>query len=344
MQRSESPNFAIDIKGWQGKTPDRVHEDIASFALEAGDRSPGQRINTVVLNPSGFGNLVRENSREAEDIATKKIFEWAQQARPAIEIQVESPSDEIEVLNSLCSFTDTNPGTVMVWISPPVEKKYDEARIVIYQTIWVNGQKYLFFRAICSRHTPEECLRISRQLRPFVSTKPAPFMANSEQLTATPLPVTIPKNQTYTGFFSQIVDLPEVWQAIAQGEDLKEKIEALKKTEAIVNLHYQSITQAGTFQYQWLVGSQIEQLIQKKMNLTLLPGPCGELYSNFTSFTSTSVFGIFGVEIDAKNLPVSSGREGKKYVYNCGNCGAPINMEISKGYRCPCCGGVYEGC
>lgn len=35
---------------------------------------------------------------------------------------------------------------------------------------------------------------------------------------------------------------------------------------------------------------------------------------------------------------------GEKFVRNCGNCGAPINSAISKGYRCSSCGGVYEGC
>lgn len=33
-----------------------------------------------------------------------------------------------------------------------------------------------------------------------------------------------------------------------------------------------------------------------------------------------------------------------KFVRNCGNCGTPINTIISKGYICPKCGGIYEGC
>ncbi len=33
-----------------------------------------------------------------------------------------------------------------------------------------------------------------------------------------------------------------------------------------------------------------------------------------------------------------------KFVVKCGNCGAPINAVISKGYLCPNCGGIYEGC
>jgi hypothetical protein len=33
-----------------------------------------------------------------------------------------------------------------------------------------------------------------------------------------------------------------------------------------------------------------------------------------------------------------------KYVKNCGQCGTTIEAHIAKGYKCPNCGGVYEGC
>jgi len=33
-----------------------------------------------------------------------------------------------------------------------------------------------------------------------------------------------------------------------------------------------------------------------------------------------------------------------KYVEHCGKCGVRIGRAIPKGYRCPSCGGVYEGC
>jgi hypothetical protein len=33
-----------------------------------------------------------------------------------------------------------------------------------------------------------------------------------------------------------------------------------------------------------------------------------------------------------------------KYVENCGNCGAHIGKPIPKGFCCPNCGGIYEGC
>ncbi len=41
---------------------------------------------------------------------------------------------------------------------------------------------------------------------------------------------------------------------------------------------------------------------------------------------------------------IISNPETGKFVKNCGNCGTPINTIISKGYTCPKCGGIYEGC
>jgi hypothetical protein len=44
------------------------------------------------------------------------------------------------------------------------------------------------------------------------------------------------------------------------------------------------------------------------------------------------------------NSNVINNSENGKFVKNCGNCGANINSVIQKGYRCPSCGGIYEGC
>lgn len=44
------------------------------------------------------------------------------------------------------------------------------------------------------------------------------------------------------------------------------------------------------------------------------------------------------------NSSITNSSETGKFVKNCGNCGAEINSVIQKGYRCPNCGGIYEGC
>jgi len=49
-------------------------------------------------------------------------------------------------------------------------------------------------------------------------------------------------------------------------------------------------------------------------------------------------------EYSLNNSDVVILSESAKYVISCGNCGASINSVISAGYRCPLCGGAYEGC
>jgi len=339
---STQERFAIDISRWQGKSPRQIQQDFASVALEAGNRPLPQRVNAVVLDNSHFGGLIKETSLGPEDLATKRIFQWAERDTPTTEIQTQSfPLSETEILNELRSSTDLPPATAMIWISPPVEGQYQEARLIVYQTIKVNNQKYLFFRAICSEHTAEECLGISQRLSPFISPDENLLLPTDvEQLTATPLPLSIPENQSLATFFGQLIDLPEVWQAIAKGEDLKEKISVLEKTAAIVDSHYQSIGQASNFLDAWVVGTSLERALREKMNFALRSGPCGGLYSDLSS---PSVRGILGVEISAKNyLGISEGS--RKFIHNCGACGKELKMYMAKGDRCPYCHRVYEGC
>lgn len=334
--------LAIDVSNWQGKPSHQIHQDVASFVLEAGDRSLAQRVNPVVLDNSAFGGLIKENSLGAEDMATKRILRWAEKDTPATEIRTQSfPLSETEILDGLRSSVNLSPDTALIWISPPVEGQYREARLVVYQTIRVNNQKYLFFRAICSGHSAEECLDISQRLSPFIPPDENLILpTNIEQLTATPLPLSIPENQSLATFFSQFIDLPEVWQTIAEGKDLQEKISALEKTEAIVDSHYQSIGQASNFLDSWVVGTNLERALREKMNFALRSGPCGGLYSDLSS---PSLSGIVGVEISAKNyLGISEGT--RKFILNCGACGKELKMYMTKGDHCPHCHGVYEGC
>mgnify|MGYP003964696363 FL=1 len=62
---------------------------------------------------------------------------------------------------------------------------------------------------------------------------------------------------------------------------------------------------------------------------------------------------VSGGACGSLNLPGMEGSLGgtsilnfgeKKMVKNCGQCGACINAEISSGYKCVSCGGVYGGC
>lgn len=339
---SSVERYAINISNWKGKRPIPVVDDLASFGLEAGRTSWEKRINPVVVNLNDFGlGLIKEGSRDPEDIATGRIFQWAKETPPAIKIWTESSSPvNQEILEGMASFADFNPGRLMIWISPPTKGIYKESRIVIYQPIEINGEKYLFLRGLCGGQSAGECLEIASELLPFTTPGTLNRITDPEQLRATPLSLSLPPSETYTGFFRQYIDSPEVWRAIAQGEDLREKRRALAVAEEIVRNNYHRIVLAKTPEEQYLVGSAIERQLARGLGYTLQSGPCGRLYSDM------SVTSLLNEVLSSGTLGAVSflKGEGSKFIHNCGACGHTLMRLMSRGDHCPYCGGTYEGC
>jgi len=338
---SSVERLAIDISGWQGKRPGEITQDAASFALEAGRRPLEKRINTAAVSVAEFEKLVKNDGRNPEDIATFGVYQWARESSAKIKIWTNSsPPTKNEILDGMFPFTDFNPGKVMVWLSPPLEGAYEESRIIIYQIIEVNNEKYLFLRGLCGNQTTAECLKIAQNLLPFVQLTGNPDkITDREQLRATPLSLLLPPNETYTGFFRQIINLPKVWAVIAQGEDLKEKKRLLSVAEQVVQRYYPLITKARTFDEQLRIGLILENTLARGLGSPLQSGPCGLLYSELSA--RSLMREVLGV--DLLNRRFSAG-EGSKFIHNCGACGQSLKRYMSKGDRCPHCGGTYEGC
>ena len=339
---TSTERIAIDLVNWQNKNHQEIIEDIASFGLEAGKRPWEKRINPVAVSLADFSKLINKDSQNLEDIAALGVYQWASEDLPAVKIWTKSlPPLSKEILDGMLPFADFNPGTVMVWISPPLEGIYKETRMVVYQTIEVNNEKYLFFRAICGDQTETECLKIAQEL--FFLAQPdknfSGLVVDLEQLRASPLELMLPKDETFTGFLSKIINMPKVWRAIANGEDLQEKKRALEPAEQIVQRNHQRITHAKTFDEQWEIGIRIERALQEKMGITLQSGACGTLYSNLSRSPLTELLWRGSL-----NRSLGSGRETSKFIHNCGACGKSLKRYMSKGDCCPYCGGTYEGC
>ncbi len=334
--------FAIDISNWQTKRVETIIQDTASFVLEAGNRSLEKRINPGVVSLTEFAFLLKKDSLDPEDIATVQIYRWANKNSPAIKIWTKSPSPTTSgIFEEILPFTDLNPGSVMIWLSSPLEGTYKESRIVVYQAVEINGQKYLFFRAICGTQNTDECLNIARQLSFFQdSDKNFDQITGPEHLRATPFSITIPPNETFTGFLRRFIDLPKVWETISKGEDLKEKKQALEEAGEIVQKNYQTITTALSFDQQWEIGRRLEESLQEKMGFGLKAGACGVLYSSLLYNSPLTELLQRGSLVYSSKI----GGEKSKFIHNCGACGKSLKRYMSKGDRCPYCGGTYEGC
>ena len=326
--------IAIDLNNWQDKEPATIIRDTACFAVEARKGPAEKRINAGVAKLTEFENLVDESSRNPEDIATLRIFEWAKQDSPSIQIFTRNPlPEDEEILETMADCIDINPQTMVLWLSPPLEGYYKESRLVVYQTISVNGEKHLFFRAICGNHSPVECLSIANQL-----LETPQFFTDAEQLRATPLLILIEGKESWIKHLGRFVKMPEVWQVITEGQDLQEKMKSLSGARPIIRANHQRITDAKTPYERYLVGVTIEQRLQEQLGITLQSsGPCGILYSDF----ATQPWAII-IPLEINNLFSSEKRA--KFIKNCGACGKELNRYMTKGDRCPYCNGVYKGC
>ena len=326
---------AIEIENWRGKTPLTIRGDLASFALEARAGKVEKRVNTGAVRFSDFSQLEKSDPLGPEDQATKQIIKWAREDIPSIEIRLSSPSEE-EILLAMSGSTEFNTQTMALWISPPKEGVYNESRFVFYQTLKVNGEKYLFFRALCGPQSSNECLSIAQTLISSSVSDRDYHIDDPEQLRATPLSFVITGVEPWTERLSKVIILPEVWRAIENGDDIKLKIEALAAADKITDVYSPLISRALRFDHQRL-GARIEGSLEKELGIKLTPGACGTLYSSFEPKTWATVIPL--------GLKSSSSLEKKsKFIRNCGACGKKLNMNMSKGDRCPWCGGVYEGC
>lgn len=330
--------IAINLGNWKNKEPEAITSDLASFAGEASTESIERRINAGVVGLKKFECLLQQNSQDPEDIATRQIYQWAQQDSPSLRITTcsTSPSDR-EILESMQDCLDINPQTMVLWLSPPLENHYKESRIIIYQTIEVNGKKFLFFRAICGKQTAKECLAIAEHLLQSSSQaeKTPDTITNPEKLRATPFLFLISGEESWINYLSRFIDMPAVWKTIANGEDLRNKGKALVIAQNIVDQNYQKIIYARSFE-EWTVGVKIEQALQKGLGITLQSGPCGTLYSDLNRPWATII------PLGINNL--FSSEKKAKFIKNCGACGKELNQYMTKGDRCPYCNGVYEGC
>jgi len=329
--------IAINLRNWRGKSTEEIVQDLASFPIESADLPSEKRISVTVLKLSSFAKLINPLSQSAEDIATTKIYMWAKDANPQVQIWLDSnePSEK-EILQEMKTLIDFNPGQLIIWLSPAEKGVYDESRIGIYQVVLVNNEKYLFFRSLCGNQYLDKCSVIAKRLtRNSVEIIIPEELSDPRLLRACPISIYVP-GKSLLGYLKSAIEIPNVWQAISNGEDIDKKINSTAVVSAFLTGKVEAqIEEAQLFNQQVIIGAWIEKELQERLNITLKPGSCGVLYSSLTISPLTQILG---------NRESVSLESGAKFVKNCGNCGTPINARISKGYVCPHCGGVYEGC
>ncbi|MGB9637572.1 MAG: hypothetical protein ACPLY7_02125, partial [Microgenomates group bacterium] len=318
--------FAFEISRWQGKKSQEIVLDSSSGIIEASKTPLSKRINPVAIKLDRFAQWADKTSLDPVIMASTRIYEWAEKnERKSIEIWTSSAEPkENEILETIKQFPDSNPQEIMIWISPRNSSSFKEGtRIGVYQLIFVNGEKYLFFRTLCSYTYPQECAESAKRLLGFSSLEIDPStLSDPEKLRATPLPLKISGN-SLTAFLKKHLNLPDdVWETIAQGKDLAEKIKINRAMEELYTpAVIWQINQAKTWSQQAQIGTRLEQEFQRRTGRVLTAGSCGVLYSSFSQPYSPFSF-----------LPPLAA-EGSGRRKHCGKCGK--YGYFSEGETCP---------
>lgn len=334
---NESPLFGLNPENWQKnaqgaiapKTREEIIRDVIRFSREARDASNKERINPVALSLQEFSKLVKPESDLATDIATTRIYDWARQDVPSIQIWTKSNHpDFLEILEAVRPFCDLNPGSLMVWISPKGQV-YPEARVTCYQTMLVNQKSYLFFWGIPTQHTDRQCRGFYGRLAKFSPKRLAvPVTDDPEDLRINPISVNIPGYFSLTGFLKQQIDLEnDIWKNIASGQIINETIKELVKGGQIISQEqYQRLLSAKTEAEYEEVGAEVEVALMRTLNIILRSDSHGALYS---SLSYRDPISGLNESISGKNTELSTER------VHCGGCGyyqKGEKMEI--GFRC----------
>lgn len=297
-----------------------IAEDLAGLVLEAGDKPLTERVN-----PRRFKII---EGKILDSKTGENIFEnW-------------QPGGELgeKEYNSATSFyrylLENPPGSLVLNISPSEGiSPYKEARINIG---FKETDEDIVFYGIPSRLTPEDCKQLALKAikLSFVS-----FQINTpDDLRDKAVPITAHGGNNPWLFLKYNLPLDsKAWDIIISGLPWKLKSDAVVLAQKAAFHMSHMILKASSNRDFVLAGAYGERYMEErgwKINHAGCPG------STNTQLLSD---GTYTKDVYGSVRTVGNSGEGK-FVHNCGNCGAPIYANISAGYICPRCKGIYKGC
>lgn len=195
----------------------------------------------------------------------------------------------------------------ILWYSPEAQI-YPVPKIIVSEIVTMTHGKFIFNRAIILDPKENDCVTIATQISGC-------NFANSEEVRKEVFFFNLPEGFHWARYLEEFIWAPKEFEQVRRGTDVEMKIKAMRQVEEILKTETRPVQVWIQMQNMGMVGQHPE-------SCPLIPR-------------------LTAVEFLLKHSLLAGE---KKFVKNCGNCGATINAEISKGYKCLHCGGVYEGC
>jgi hypothetical protein len=291
-------------------------QDFASYLLEHDTASLAERINYVELEIDKDGDLFHP--------AFGKM-------KAGMVVETENDQLELNAVDRIIEWASESTEGVCVWISPPYQEQ-NESRLIIYELEQENGgQKKVKMHATCTLQDTQACLFMARQLSAFCP-EDIEVIENEEQLRETPIPFTVkPHYPHWTHLLEELVDPPEIWEAIRNGDHIKRKENALQVGETVVAEYFDQITTAVLPYEHVSVGAQMEARARELGYQVQSVGSCGISNTQaLSSYSRNSPFTFL-------HSTISQG-ERKILKCTCPSCGRKVDAEIYGGkIHCPEC-------
>lgn len=291
------------IHGWQNTAPPQFVEELASLSQET-HRIPDPYAYSITAKGELFSPTAKCLVKETIDDKISSLGQLEYQAVLATEQWVAS-----------------NEEGVSIWISPPKTGIYPTAKIIIQEIEHEDNAKKIFNRAIVLGFNEAECMKFAWNLTSFSLNKP--IFRDADQIRAIPL-ILDTKNKPWVDILEKLIDAPDIWAMIRNGEDKQHKKEALR--------------QAAVVQKQFFANPRLLYSDEAKIAVMQMLGPhqgsCPPktgLQSNRTAF-----------QVFWENSFIYSGSVNKDpdFCKSCPVCNKEINCIVRTGGSCPECGAV----
>lgn len=293
-----------NIVGWRNTAPPQFIEELASLSQET-HRVPDPYTYSITAKGELFSPTAKCLVKETIDDKTSQLGQLEYQAVLATE-----------------QWAASNETGASIWISPPCPDTYDKAAFVVSEIEYQNGFKTLFNRKIILDDFNEaDCMKFAWNLTSYSRNKP--IFRNSDEIRTIPL-VLDTQNKSWIDILEKLIDAPEVWKMIRNGEDKQFKKEALKQA-TIVQKHF--FATSGT-----------SYSTEAKIAVMGMLGPHQGSCPPRTGLQNKTAFQVFSE--NALTYIGSSLNKDPDFCRTCPVCGAQINCIVRAGGSCPACKAV----
>ena len=318
-------SLALNTRNWlpkEGesieKARNRATHDFAAASIEQRKAAPEERINTYTYVLGENGQLYDK------ELGEKPTPRWI----------TESDHLENHAFLEMERWAKEGLSENLAWFSPPDSNhEYTEARLVVSEIKKEKEETLIICRAFCLPYSEDECINLAKEIAK-TSNKNIAHIDSGNTLRAFPIFFNPPEDLVWYEYLEEQIEEPNIWEKVKSGDDYRNKDEALKLSEPVVEKYFDLIVGARNAYEYVLVGALMEREMAMSGIIFQAKGSCGmsnqEALGNFKENP-----GIFNTIF--ANATISSHESS----FNCPKChkAIPSGLGITV---CPHCGARKE--